>query len=511
MAIVQQHILSPTSESFVLSFANTTNNKNLYAQSVDVDDDGNIYVVMWDFDEANILKIKPDGTTAWKKRITDVRDSNRFSAVKVDESSGDVYCVGITYGNIPSGAPYYVGLQYQCLVAKYNSSGVRQWAKILGDIASQAQNNVWYSEQENILGRIMSADSNGIKFRLFKENACGPGFTDIFESAYIEINSSGSLVRQRMTSDYSSETTPSNNCRYNNPYTDRFMTYGYGCMTTGGGHFACGAYRGVSYYQATGNRHGVIAKFNSSGNLVWNKKFEESSANDGTYCRGMDSDSNDNVYVFTDEFILKFNTSGTLQWRRKLSSSNTSQIRAIRVDPDDDDGIFVMGTIQISGTHDWGTNQTVRHITKYNSSGTLQWQRVLAGIYPGYHSFIIKDKFLYFCGSTIGDSNGAGDAGVLKIPTSGNLAGMITHDSNTFSVRNGADNANYDIYIAGGTSTGMSSTVNPSYHSLTNFNNRKNHNGNIDYVNATNHNNGSAFGHSNSNVNCVKTSLGYYS
>lgn len=511
MAIVQQHILSPTSESFVLSFANTTNNKNLYSESVDVDDDGNIYVVMWDFDEANILKIKPDGTTAWKKRITDVRDSNRFSAVKVDESSGDVYCVGITYGNIPSGAPYYVGLQYQCLVAKYNSSGVRQWAKILGDIASQAQNNVWYSEQENILGRIMSADSNGIKFRLFKENACGPGFTDIFESAYIEINSSGSLVRQRMTSDYSSETTPSNNCRYNNPYTDRFMTYGYGCMTTGGGHFACGAYRGVSYYQATGNRHGVIAKFNSSGNLVWNKKFEESSANDGTYCRGMDSDSNDNVYVFTDEFILKFNTSGTLQWRRKLSSSNTSQIRAIRVDPDDDDGIFVMGTIQISGTHDWGTNQTVRHITKYNSSGTLQWQRVLAGIYPGYHSFIIKDKFLYFCGSTIGDSNGAGDAGVLKIPTSGNLAGMITHDSNTFSVRNGADNANYDIYIAGGTSTGMSSTVNPSYHSLTNFNNRKNHNGNIDYVNATNHNNGSAFGHSNSNVNCVKTSLGYYS
>ena len=508
MAIVQQHILSPTSESFVLSFANTTNNKNLYSQSVDVDNDGNIYAVMWDFDEANILKIKPDGTTAWKKRITDVRDSNRFSAVKVDESSGDVYCVGITYGNITSSSH----LQYQCLIAKYNSSGARQWAKILGDMWSVAQNGSSYSEQENIIGRIMSADSNGIKFRLFKENACGPGFTDIFESAYIEINSSGSLVRQRMTSDYSSETTPSNNCQYNNQYTDRFMTYGYGCIRrTGNGHFACGAYRGVSYYQGTGSKYGVVARFNSSGNLVWNKKINVDSANDLTYFRGMDNDSDDNVYVFGDEFIFKFNLSGSLQWRRKLSSSNTSQIRAIRVDPDDDDGIFVMGTIQISGTHDWGTNQTVRHITKYNSSGTLQWQRVLAGIYPGSHGFIIKDKFLYFCGATIGDSNGAGDAGVLKIPTSGNLAGMITHDSNTFSVRNGADNANYDIYIAGGTSTGMSSTVNPSYHSLTNFNNRKNHNGNIDYVNATNHNNGSAFGHSNSNVTCVKTSLGYYS
>ena len=56
MAIVQQYILSPTSESFVLTFANTTANKNLYTQSVDVDKDGNIYVVIWDFDEANVRK-----------------------------------------------------------------------------------------------------------------------------------------------------------------------------------------------------------------------------------------------------------------------------------------------------------------------------------------------------------------------------------------------------------------------------------------------------------------------
>ena len=136
---------------------------------------------------------------------------------------------------------------------------------------------------------------------------------------------------------------------------------------------------------------------------------------------------------------------------------------------------------------------------------------MLAGIYPSYNGFIIKDKFLYFVGGSIGQTNGYYDAMVLKIPTSGNLAGMITHDSNTFSVRNGGDNGNYDIYIAGGTSTGMSSTVNPSYHNLSNFTGRQNHNGNMDYVNATNHNDGSAFGDSNSNVTCVKTSLGYYS
>ena len=508
MAIVQQHILSPTSESFVLTFANTVNNKNLFG-SADVDNDGNIYAVMWDFDEANVLKIRPDGTTVWKKRITDNRKSNVWNAVKVDESSGDVYCVGRTYGNIPSGAPYYTTLAYQCLIAKYNSSGVRQWAKILGDIASQASNNVWYSEQDNIQGDIMSADSNGVKFRLFKENACGPGFTDIFESAYIHINSSGTLVTQKMTSDFSSETTPSNNCS-TSAYSDRLMFYGDGCMSTGGGHFAGGIYRGVSYYQGTGNKYGVLAKFNSSGNLVWNKKFNADSADDGTRFRGMDNDSNDNLYAITDEFIMKFNSSGSLQWRRKLSSSNTAALQTIKVDPDDDEGIFLTGTIQISGTHPWGTNQLVRHITKYNSSGSLQWQRVLANFYLNYHGFKIKDRFLYLYGAG-STTNGNSDFMVLKIPTSGNLAGLITHDDDTFTVRNGGDNADYDFYISGGTSTGMSSTVNPSYHNLSNFTGRQNHNGNIDYVNATNHDDGSAFGDSNSNVTCVKTSLGYYS
>jgi hypothetical protein len=102
------------------------------------------------------------------------------------------------------------------------------------------------------------------------------------------------------------------------------------------------------------------------------------------------------------------------------------------------------------------------------------------------------------------------DLVLLKIPKSGNLAGLITHDSNTFSVRNGGNNGNYDIYIDGGTGTGMSSTVNPSYQYYNNFTNRYTYTGTITYANAANNSDGSAFGHSNSNVSCTKTSLGYY-
>ena len=107
-------------------------------------------------------------------------------------------------------------------------------------------------------------------------------------------------------------------------------------------------------------------------------------------------------------------------------------------------------------------------------------------------------------------TNGNQDRVLLKIPKSGNLAGLITHDSNTFSVRNGGNNGNYNIYIDGGTSTGMSSTVNPSYAYFNNFTNRYTYNGSVAFVNAANNSDGSSFGDLTSNVTCTKTSLGYY-
>ena len=90
MAIVQQHLLHPIGESFVLTFANTTNGKSIYAGNYDVDDEGNIYVCCHDADEANILKISSDGNIIWRKRITDEDNSAITSSIAVDQSSGDV-------------------------------------------------------------------------------------------------------------------------------------------------------------------------------------------------------------------------------------------------------------------------------------------------------------------------------------------------------------------------------------------------------------------------------------
>ena len=128
MAIIQQHLLHPIGESFVLTFANTVNGREQHSGDFDIDDSGNIYVCIADNEEANALKIGSDGNIIWRKRITDEDDSSRSTAIAVDKSSGDVYFIGKTYANLQ-----YFTVGYQLMIGKYNSSGVRQWLKIFGD------------------------------------------------------------------------------------------------------------------------------------------------------------------------------------------------------------------------------------------------------------------------------------------------------------------------------------------------------------------------------------------
>ena len=270
MAIIQQHLLHPIGESFVLTFANTTNGKSIFAGRYDVDDEGNIYVCCNDQDEANILKISSDGNIIWRKRITDEDNSAITSSIAVDQSSGDVYFTGGTYANLG-----YMSVGYQLMIGKYNSSGARQWLKIFGDgYQYVAYWNSHYLEQTSLsIGARVYADSSGFKCRAFVEQACGAGFSDIHLSSFLEVNPSGTLTRQRETSDFSTDSNNMNNCPnpwYN--YSDRSISYGNLTKSRVSNHYyAAGKYRGVSLQQESGDQWSCIAKFDSSGDLVWNK------------------------------------------------------------------------------------------------------------------------------------------------------------------------------------------------------------------------------------------------
>ena len=118
----------------------------------------------------------------------------------------------------------------------------------------------------------------------------------------------------------------------------------------------------------------VIVKYNSGGTLQWQNQFGGVGANGGINPRGLALDSSNNVYVTGDGqalgvsslFLVKYDSSGTLQWQRQLIFSDQS--KGIGVSTDSSGNIYIAGFVFISGTQALLT-------VKYNSSGTLQWQQ----------------------------------------------------------------------------------------------------------------------------------------
>jgi hypothetical protein len=65
--------------------------------------------------------------------------------------------------------------------------------------------------------------------------------------------------------------------------------------------------------------------------------------------------------------IVKYNSSGTLQWQRQLTGGSSNSTYDMHVDSS--------SNVYIAGQTNRGTAQFDGYIAKYNSSGTLQWQR----------------------------------------------------------------------------------------------------------------------------------------
>ena len=179
----------------------------------------------------------------------------------------------------------------------------------------------------------------------------------------------------------------------------------------------------------------IIAKYNSSGTIQWQKSFGGSS---GENAKGIATDSSDNIYIggYTqsegagaqDALVAKFNSSGDLQWQRILGAYDTD---SWGVAVDDDGNVYGLGESSREPANTGLVNQFM--LVKYNSSGDLQWQRHFGGT-AGEYAFgrtASGDGDLYLFGSTgTSVSNGVEDAITLKVPGDGTLTG--THGSFTY-------------------------------------------------------------------------------
>ena len=155
-----------------------------------------------------------------------------------------------------------------------------------------------------------------------------------------------------------------------------------------------------------------IVKYDSSGTIQWQRDINAGSfANDQFLC--IQVDGSDNIYAGGKGnnilFVAKYNTSGTIQWQRKLDGGTS---RWYGMDLDSSGNVYVCGVIGSGGT---GPNDGI--LAKYNSSGTLQWQRALgsSGTYITFFNLSIDSSGNIYVA-------GGGSAGVVcKYNSSGTL------------------------------------------------------------------------------------------
>ena len=159
--------------------------------------------------------------------------------------------------------------------------------------------------------------------------------------------------------------------------------------------------------------------FGGSGTEVGNSVYQDTSGN--VYITGSTTSSGAGG---SDAFIVKYNSTGTIQWQRTYGGSGTEVGTAIWSNGSD---VWVGGT-----TTSVNAGRTNGFYIKYDTSGNLSWQRILSSTagnefvtsvtnHPSPSQFIVA-------GNTIGSPLTARSAGfVMGFDTSGNLSWSHTY------------------------------------------------------------------------------------
>lgn len=204
---------------------------------------------------------------------------------------------------------------------------------------------------------------------------------------------------------------------------------------------------------APGTRKLVLAKFNSAGSIQWHRFF-------GTnvfgldYGNGVSVDSSSNVYVCGsttsqtvggfDALLIKYNTFGTIQWQKTLGGAGTDLFNQVSLDSSAN--CYAVGYI----------NADNMLIAKYNTNGVLQWQTGFNLLNLDVAYSVVSDASgnFYVTGST----NSSSSIYIIKYNTSGVIQWQRSLNGTGFEY--GADIAidpSSNVYISGSTtSTGVS-------------------------------------------------------
>jgi len=267
------------------------------------DSSGNVYVVGGTKGNLNgisnsgrtdafVIKFNSSDTKQWTKKLGTWQ--NDLANGVATDSSGNFYVTGFTYqdldGNTSAG-------NADLFVAKYNSSGTKQWTKQLGTSKHDRARGVVTDSSGNVY---VTGDTYG-----GLDGNTNAGYNDLFVVKY---NSSG-------TKQWTKQLGTSSTDLANGVATD----------PSGNVYVTGGTYGVLNRNPRAGSHDPFVVKYNSSGTKQWTKQLGTSKHD---RARGVATDSSGNVYVTGDTyggldgntsagnadiFVVKYNSDGVKQ------------------------------------------------------------------------------------------------------------------------------------------------------------------------------------------------------
>jgi uncharacterized delta-60 repeat protein len=346
---------------------------------VAVDSAGGVYVCGQSLNsgttDVQLAKYNASGVIQWQRALGASGTTSRGRSIAAD-SSNNIYVTGFN----TDGTGTYLSL------AKYNSSGTIQWQKKLGGASG---------ENDRGLGITIDSSNNIYVTGTSKGTV---GFAGVL---IVKYNTSGAVQWQRTLSNVLGD-------------QGNFLD-----TDSSGNVYIAG--QGVNFGESNNI---ILAKYNSSGTIQWQRKLV--TANSET-ALGIAVDSSGNSYIAgasnnsgtTDIQIAKYNSSGTIQFQRLLGRSGQTNGQSIVLDSSNN--------FYVCGFSTAGVGNFRFQIAKYNSSGTIQWQRKLGtatGNNFGYSITVDSSDNIYAFGQT--GVSGTTDFIIAKLPNDGSLTGTYT-------------------------------------------------------------------------------------
>ena len=253
---------------------------------------------------------------------------------------------------------------------KQNNSGNIEWQKALGGSSIDRASSIIPTTDGGyaMIGYTTSSDGD------VSPAPHGSSFADLW---FVKLTNTGTIAWQRVIGGSVGD-------------------YGTSVIETPDGSFIAVGYARSNDGDLSGN-HGdidvLIIKFNNAGNIVWKKliggsngdwAYAVKAAPDGGFIIAGSSGSNDGDisgnHGGQDCLLAKFDNSGNIVWQKSLGGSGLDYFNYNALTINADGSIVVAGTTEsndgdVSGNHGGGDGW----IVKLTSSGNIVWQKTLGG------------------------------------------------------------------------------------------------------------------------------------